>query len=130
MSNLDPAARPGGTYQERSAMGNGHSQGEDWLDLADAITLLRDQIAEAQFRIASPNGTDARHQGVLFTLGEITLDLGMELAHTRGINGGLRFSVVGIGGKKETADKATHTVTVRLKPHQPGGRDVEVSDKE
>ncbi|MEH0446673.1 hypothetical protein QA811_24080 [Streptomyces sp. B21-102] len=103
---------------------------EDWLDLADAVTLLRDQVAEAQSRIASPNGTGSRHQGVLFTLEEITLDLGLELTRTKGVNGGLRWSVISLGGKKESGKKATHTVTVRLRPHLPGGRDIDVSDKE
>ncbi|WP_242433128.1 trypco2 family protein [Streptomyces sp. Root264] len=58
------------------------------MDLADAITLLRDQVAEAQDRIADPAGRGDR--GVLFTLGEITLDLGLELTGAKGVNGGLR----------------------------------------
>ncbi|MEU1409147.1 trypco2 family protein [Streptomyces sp. NPDC005728] len=111
-------------------MGNAHGADQQWLDLADAITLLRDQVAEAQARIADPDGTGAGHRGVLFTLGEITLELGMELTRTRGLDGGLRFSVVGLGGKKETGNKATHTVTVQLKPHRPGGGDVDVDDEE
>jgi NTP-dependent ternary system trypsin peptidase co-occuring protein len=98
----------------------------EWMDLADAITLLRDQIAEAQSRIAAPAGD----QGVLFTLGEITLDLGMELTGTKGVDGGLRWSVVSLGGKKESGRKATHTVTVKLTPHRPDGGDVDVSDTE
>lgn len=101
---------------------------EEWMDLADAITLLRDQIAEAQNRIATPAvGGD---KGVLFTLGEITLDLGLELTGTKGVNGGLRWSVISLGGKKESGRKATHTVTVKLAPHRPGGGDIDVSDTE
>ncbi|MER5217218.1 trypco2 family protein [Streptomyces sp. NPDC002838] len=111
-------------------MNNANSADQDWLDLADAITLLRDQVAEAQARIGSPDGTGAGHKGVLFTLGEITLELGMELTRTRGIDGGLRFSVVGLGGRKETGNTASHTVTVQLKPHRPGGGDVDVNDEE
>ncbi|MFI6006415.1 trypco2 family protein [Streptomyces sp. NPDC051366] len=98
-------------------MGNSNDS-EDLLELADAITLLRDQIAEAQNRIADPNG--GADKGIRFELGEITVELGMELARTNGGNGGLRFSVVGVGvslgGKHERADKATHKVTVRLNP--------------
>ncbi|WP_286249502.1 trypco2 family protein [Streptomyces graminofaciens] len=104
---------------------------QDGMDLADAITLLRDQVAVAQKRIATPAGTgDDPTKQVLFTLGEITVELGMELAHTREKNGGLRWSVVSLGGKKSTADRATHTVTVKLQPHQPGGGDIDVSDEE
>ncbi|MGW0828045.1 trypco2 family protein [Streptomyces sp. NPDC002845] len=101
---------------------------EEWMDLADAITLLRDQIAEAQDRIAAPAGRG--DQGVRFTLGEITLDLGLELTGTKGVNGGLRWSVISLGGKKESSRKATHTVTVKLTPHRPGGGDIDVSDEE
>ncbi|MFE2716948.1 trypco2 family protein [Streptomyces mirabilis] len=111
-------------------MGNGNIAGEDWLDLADAITLLRDQIAEAQTRIADPDGTGARHKGVLFNLGEITLELGMELTRLKVGDGGLRFSVVSLGGKREKSDKGTHKVTVRLDPRGPTGRPVNVSDEE
>ncbi|MFI1030548.1 trypco2 family protein [Streptomyces sp. NPDC020951] len=111
-------------------MGNAHGADQEWLDLADAITLLRDQVAEAQARIADPDGTGSAHKGVLFTLGEIALELGVELTRAQGVDGGLRFSVVGLGGKKETGSKATHTVTVQMKPHRPGGGDVDVHDEE
>ncbi|MFJ2720671.1 trypco2 family protein [Streptomyces sp. NPDC087437] len=111
-------------------MGDANGSEQEWLDLADAITLLRDQVAEAQARIADPGGSGSAHQGVMFTLGEITLELGMELIHTRGVNGGLRWSVVGLGGKKESGNKATHAVTVKLQPHLPGGGDIDVSDEE
>ncbi|MGW7468801.1 trypco2 family protein [Streptomyces xantholiticus] len=111
-------------------MGSGRDHGEKWLDLADAITLLRDQIAEAQARIANPDGTGSGHKGVLFNLGDITLELGMELTRSRGADGGLRFSVVGFGARKDTADTTTHTVTVHLKPHRPDGGDIPVGDLE
>lgn len=113
-------------------MGDSNGTGRDMLDLADAITLLRGQIAEAQNRIADPNGEGDR--GVRLGLGEITLELGMELARTSGNDGGLRFSVVGVGlnlgGKHEKTDKATHKVTVRLNPHNAANNGpVEVSDR-
>ncbi|MEU9454485.1 trypco2 family protein [Streptomyces sp. NPDC048277] len=108
-------------------MGDAGGSGVEGLDLADAITLLRSQVAQAQARIAGANGED---QGVLFSLGDITVELGMELTHTRGMDGGLRFGVVSLGGRKDSARKATHTVTVHLRPHRPGGGDIDVSDEE
>jgi hypothetical protein len=106
-------------------MSDRNPEEDDAMDLADAIALLHDQIAESQRRVdAGGNAT------VRFALGEITLELGMELAQTRGLDGGLRFSVVGFGGKHESARKATHTLTVRLNPHLPGGGDVDVSDED
>lgn len=101
---------------------------EEWLGLADAVELLREQIAEAQARIAKP--TEGGDRGVLFTLGEVTLELGLELTGTKGVNGGLRWSVVSLGGKKESSRKATHTVTVKLTPHRPGAGDIDVDDTE
>ncbi|MEU6486328.1 trypco2 family protein [Streptomyces sp. NPDC046887] len=108
------------------------------LDLVQAITLLRDQIAEAQRLIDRPpaRNTDpgapatAADKGVRFTLGEITLELGMELTRTRGVDGGLRWSVIGFGGRKESGATNTHTLTVTLTPHKPGGGDIDVRDTE
>lgn len=104
---------------------DGTNSGSDALDLADAIMLLRDQVAEARRRVSTTG--DA---GVLFGLDEVTLELGLELAHTRGVDAGLRFGVVGFGGKRDSGRTATHKVTVRLSPHLPGGGDVDVSDIE
>ncbi|MFB8400689.1 trypco2 family protein [Streptomyces sp. NPDC055912] len=101
---------------------------DEWMDLADAITLLRTQVAEAQSRISESAGEGDR--GVRFTLGEITLDLGLELTGTKGVDGGLRWSVISLGGKKESGHKTTHTVTVKLNPRQAGGGDIEVADEE
>jgi hypothetical protein len=101
------------------------------VDLADAITLLRDQIAEAQRRIATPPGhTVGADRGVLFTVGEITLELGLELTESKGADGGLRWSVVSFGGRKDSGRTTTHTVTVTLTPQGPGGGHIEVDDTE
>ncbi|MBH5338371.1 hypothetical protein IHE55_27700 [Streptomyces pactum] len=108
----------------------GDGRGEEWLDLADAIALLREQIVEAQARIADPDGTGAGDRGVHFVLGDITLELGMELTRTRGADGGLRFAVAGLGGRTESSDTTTHTVTVQLTPRLPGGGPVPVGDWE
>jgi hypothetical protein len=113
---------------EGMGMSGTNGTGGEWLDLADAITLLRDQIAEAQARLAEPTGLGDR--GVRFTMGEITLDLGLELTGTKGVDGGLRWSVISVGAKKESGSKATHTVTVKLTPQRTGGGDIEVSDEE
>lgn len=120
--------QPVGDAERTGDTVSGEGSGADGaLDLADAITLLRDQIAEAQHRISASGDS-----GVRFALGEITLELGLELARTRGVDGGLRFSVVSLGGKREGSSTSTHTVTVRLSPHLPGGvvGDVDVSDYE
>jgi len=101
---------------------------EQWLDLADAIALLREQIAQAQERLSSPAGGGDR--GVLFSVGEVTVELGLELTSGKGVKGGLRWGVIAVGGTKDSGRKATHTVAVKLTPHRPGGGDIEVSDDE
>ncbi|MFE5893233.1 trypco2 family protein [Streptomyces sp. NPDC056462] len=106
-------------------MSNSEAVTDGGLDLADAVTLLRGQVAEAQQRLRTQG--DA---GVQFGLGEITVELGMELARTRGVDGGLRFSVVSLGGKRESTRKATHTVTMTLNPRLPDGGDIDVSDED
>ncbi|MFG2825764.1 trypco2 family protein [Kitasatospora sp. NPDC048365] len=52
------------------------------------------------------------------------------MAGTKGVNGGLKWSVISLGGKKESGSKATHTVHVKLTPQQAGGGNVEVRDRE
>ena len=99
--------------------------GKEWLDVADAITLLRKQVAEAQRRVAAEGD-----QGVHFSLGEITLELGLELTNTQGGDAGLKFAVVSVGGKMERANTATHKVTVRLDPRGEDLGPVNVSDWE
>lgn len=104
---------------------NNNEDKTDWLDLADAIELLRDQIAEAQDRLVADGD-----KGVLFSLGEVTLELGLELTQTRGMDGGFRFSVLSFGGKKEGVSKGANKITIRLSPHLPEGGDVDISDEE
>jgi predicted ATPase with chaperone activity len=102
--------------------------GGEVMDLADAITLVREQIDEARKRVGRP-GSDSELQ---FGLGEITVELGMELTRTEGGTGGLRFGVIGLradfGAKMENADKTSHKVTIRLTPRLPDGGDVNVKD--
>jgi hypothetical protein len=95
------------------------------MDLADAIALVRGQIAEAQARLAADGD-----KGVALSLGAVTLELGMELAHTRGAEGGLRFGVLSAGGKRERGRTATHTMTVTLEVKGASGRPVDVKDKD
>ncbi|MBC3839367.1 hypothetical protein GXW82_01530 [Streptacidiphilus sp. 4-A2] len=110
------------------AMSTSTGGSQEGLDLADAVTLLRDQVVEARRRLADPTGPGAH--GVEFTLGDVTLELGLELTGTKGVNGGLRWSVLSLGAKKESTRQATHTLTVTLRPHETGGGDINVRDVE
>jgi hypothetical protein len=94
----------------------------DWLDLADAVGLLRDQLVEAQQR--------GQHSDLRFGLGEITLELAVELSRSHGADGGLRFGIATAGVRGERSSRSTHRVVVALTPKLTGGRDVEISDED
>jgi len=94
---------------------------DGWLDLADAIELLRDQVMEAQRR--------SRDGQVRFVLGEITLELEVELARARAVGGGLRFGVAEADARGERTSRAAHRVAIKLTPSLPDGGDVEVWDQ-
>ena len=65
----------------------------EWLDLADALTALREQLIEAQERaLGSP---------IRLSVEEVTVELGLELQRSAKGDGGLRFGVVSMGGSGE-----------------------------
>ncbi|GAA2435114.1 trypco2 family protein [Streptomyces lavendulocolor] len=101
------------------------SNNHEWLDLAEAVSLLRTQLAQAQQQVV-----DEGDNGVQFLVGEITLELGLELTGTRSAGAGLRFSVVSADGKADRAKKATHKVTVQLTPQTPAGVPIPINDFE
>jgi hypothetical protein len=98
----------------------GASPDGDWLDLADAIGLLRDQVMEAQQR--------AEGHPLRFVMGEVTVELEVELGRSRGLGGGLRFGVVSADARGERSARSVHHVTVTLTPRLGDGGDVEISD--
>lgn len=94
----------------------------DWLDLADALTALRGQLAEARMRAAdSP---------IKLSVEEVTVEFGLELQRSAKGDGAFRFGVVSAGGGGERARRATHTVTLKLAAHTDTGGPVDVSDED
>ncbi|MFE9634548.1 trypco2 family protein [Streptomyces sp. NPDC006463] len=93
---------------------------DTWLDLADAVDLLRRQVVEAQRRGAG--------SAVRFEIDTIDVELELELSRTRGGVGELRFGVIGANGKAERSSRRTHRVSLTLKPRTRDGGDVEVRD--
>jgi hypothetical protein len=95
---------------------------EDWLDLADAIDVLREQLSEAQDR--------GRGSALRFVLGEITAEFEVELMRTRGGGGALRFGVVDADARGERARRSVQRLTLRLNPERREGGNVAVGDAE
>ncbi|QQQ80743.1 hypothetical protein IOD16_23030 [Saccharothrix sp. 6-C] len=97
---------------------DGHE--DDWLDLADAIDVLRDQLSQAQRR-----GKDSP---LRFVLGEITAEFEIELVRAKGGGGGLKFGVVEASARGERTNRSTQRLTLRLNPQHRDGGDVAVGD--
>ncbi|HEY3468416.1 MAG TPA: trypco2 family protein [Amycolatopsis sp.] len=95
---------------------------EDWLDLADAIEMLREQLSEAQSR-----GQDSP---LRFKLGEITAEFEIELVRKKNGGGALRFGVVEADARGERSTRSHQRVTLKLTPERVGGGDVSVGDTE
>ncbi|MEV7275459.1 trypco2 family protein [Streptomyces sp. NPDC093111] len=93
---------------------------DEWLDLADAVGLLREQLAAAQ---RAADGSDVR-----FRVGEVTIELAVQLTRTTGGGGSLRFGVLGADGKREHADATTHRLNITLHPRGRTGGDLEIGD--
>ncbi|MFJ7996372.1 trypco2 family protein [Streptomyces sp. NPDC096310] len=96
--------------------------GEGWLDLADAIEVLRSQLSEAQRR-----GQDS---SLRFVLGEITAEFEIELVRAKNGGGKLRFGVAEAEARGERSTRSAQRVTLRLTPERRGGGDVAVGDVE
>lgn len=94
-----------------------------WLDLADAVGLLRAQIEQAQQR--------AHAAGVRFAVGEVSVEFELELARTRGAEGELRFGIAALRGAGGRTARGTHRVSLTLQPRlADSGREVEIGDRE
>ncbi|GHC75444.1 trypco2 family protein [Streptomyces flavofungini] len=102
--------------------GNQPPDGDGWLDLADALDLLRAQVADSQRR--------ARTADVRFDVEAITVDFEVELLRTRGGSGGLRFGVVQADGRQENTRRATQRVSLTLRPRTATRGDVSIGDEE
>ncbi|MFF2406319.1 trypco2 family protein [Streptomyces sp. NPDC058092] len=100
----------------------GSTDGDDWLDLADALDLLRSQVAESQRR--------AQRSEVRFGVEQITVDFELELMRTREGGGGLRFGVADAKARQESGRRSVQRVSLTLKPERPGGGDVQIGDWE
>jgi hypothetical protein len=94
----------------------------DWLDLADALTALHEQLAEAQAQAASG--------AIKLSVEEVTVEFGLELQRSAKGDGQLRFGVVSVGGGGEQVRRATHKVSLRLSARTDAGGPVDVRDED
>jgi hypothetical protein len=94
----------------------------DEVKLADAVDVVRAQLAEARRRAA------AADPDVRFQVGDVTVEFGVELNRQADGRLGLTLGVVtasaGGGGSRMTS----HKVTINLTPHDASGADIDISD--
>lgn len=84
------------------------------IGLTEAIMALRSELTESV--------RAAAREELRFEVGQITLELQIEVERSIEGGGGVKAWVVEIGGKGSRTLKNTHTVTIPLKPvGQHGG---------
>jgi hypothetical protein len=84
------------------------------LELAQAIAALRGQLEAAM--------TGGQGHEVRFALNTVVLEAQVQISNEKGVEGGVKFWVVTLGGKAASTASATHTVTLTMTPTGPDGR--------
>lgn len=94
-------------------------ESEDGLGLAEAIEAVREELRKAQ---------DLGRQGELrFTVGEVEVELAVDVTKTAGGEASVRVLGVGLGGKGERSWSQTNRVRVSLNPVGKDGEPFEVA---
>ena len=78
------------------------------VPLAKAIAALRRELVAAV--------SEGEDEGVRFALGPIELEFQVEVSTEAGVDAGVRFWVVSLGGKGSRTSGVTHTVRLALTP--------------
>jgi Trypsin-co-occurring domain 2 len=86
------------------------------IQLKEAIAALREELTESILASQS--------ESLRFAVGEITLEFEIEIEKSMDGKGGIKFWVVELGGGGASKDKATHKVTIPLKPIRNDGKPV------
>ena len=95
--------------------------GDAGVGLAEAIRSLR-----AELSLAMQHGAG---EEIRFRVGPVELEFLLEVTQEAGIEGGVRFYVVSLGGKGSVARSSTHRITLSLLPLTAEGKDVSVVDE-
>jgi hypothetical protein len=94
------------------------AQFED-IPLADAISALRQEIIAA--------AESGRGKQVRFKVESLELELQVAASKEAGVDGGIRFWVISIGGKTAKTTERTHSVKISLVPRTAEGGDLDLS---
>jgi hypothetical protein len=95
-------------------------QAGSFLELAEAIAAVREQLSRAQ--------KDGAAAELRFRVGPVELEFDVVISDKTGGEGGLKVYVLTLGAKHERTSGSTHRVKVALQPIDPRtGKDAEVA---
>ena len=87
----------------------------DGVGLAAAIGQVRTELAQA-----IEEGSDSP---VRFRAGPVELEFQVAVSRVKGVDGGVRVSVISLGGKWEKGGTETHRIMVTLTPVDAAGNE-------
>ncbi|MFG1607972.1 trypco2 family protein [Actinoplanes sp. NPDC049265] len=94
----------------------------EWIGLAEAVQLLRDELT-----IAQDNGSD---EALRFDVGTIEMEFSLVARRTGGGRAGVQFGIVTVGVDGAVSQESTHRVKVTLQPKEfATGRAPQVSGR-
>ena len=86
------------------------------IGLEEMIAALRRELIAS---IVASQG-----EGLRFEVGEVTVEIHVEVERSANVKGGIKFWVVELGGSDGRKDKSIHKVTIPLKPLRRDGKPV------
>lgn len=92
---------------------------DDWVELATAIQVLRDQLAAAR--------DTGQGQDIRFEVAKVEVEFAVEAKKVGGGGLGVKFGVISVDGKGERSSGATHRLRLELTPRDAQGQPFEVS---
>jgi hypothetical protein len=94
--------------------------GATTVGLADAIRALRAELTAAM--------AEGQGQELKFKSGPVEMEFALEVTKEAGVEAGVKFWVVTLGGKGSVSAAATHRVKLELQPVGEGGTDFVIND--
>jgi Trypsin-co-occurring domain 2 len=107
------------TVESRESL---ESVDDSWIGLAEAVRVLRAELAEARF--------EGVNDPLRFELGPVEVEFAVSLTREGGIDGGVRLGVVSISAKGGLSSDSSHRVKLVLNPKDAAtGRAAEIAGR-
>jgi len=93
---------------------------DEWVELADAVRVVREQLDIAR---EAGESADTR-----FEVGSVEIELAVQVTKDANAKGGIRLGVVSFEGGGGASSASTHRVKLELTPRRDG-RSLEISSE-